>query len=115
MRIIFSKEDVIHCKRLLLILIIYVVHMVTSYDGIKIRRVINKGTKIIEEEYKQPNWVGGQLYDHETKKISLAGDIMTSIAKGTNKARLHTVNRTRPTTPKGIMISINKGTSRVRL
>lgn len=113
--IIFSEEDVIHCKRLLLILIFYVVHMVTSYDGIKIRRVINKGTKIIEEEYKQPNWVGEHLYDHETSKISLAGDIMTTISRGTSKVRLHTLNRTRPSTPKGIMISTNKGTSRVRL
>ena len=89
--------------------------MVTPYEGIKIRRVVNKGTKVIEEEYKQPNWVGEHLYDHETKRISLAGDIMTSIARGTNKIHLHKLNRTRPSTPKGIVISINKGTSRVRL
>lgn len=89
--------------------------MVTSYEGLKIRRVINKGTKIIEEEYKRPNWAGEEFHDHETEKISLAGEMMISIAKGTSKVRLGTVNRTRPNTPKGIMISINKGTSRVRL
>lgn len=89
--------------------------MVISYEGLKIRRVVNKGTKVIEEELKQSNWVGEHLYDHETEKIYLAGDIMTSIARGTNKVRLNTLNRTRPKTPEGIMISINKGTSRLRL
>jgi hypothetical protein len=50
--------------------------MVTSYEGLKIRRVINKGTKIIEEEYKRPNWAGEEFHDHETEKISLAGEMM---------------------------------------
>lgn len=89
--------------------------MVTPYENTKIRRVINKGTKIIEEEYKKPNWVGAEFHDYETQKVALAGNIMTSIAKGTSNARLSSINRKRPSESKGLLISVRRGTGLMRI
>ena len=89
--------------------------MITSYENKKVRRVINKGTKIIEEDLKKPNWAGEDFHDHETKRVHLAGNLMVSSAKGTNKIQLGTIDRKRPAIPKGQIISTRKGTGLTKL
>ncbi|NIS95159.1 MAG: hypothetical protein GTN97_04480 [Nitrosopumilaceae archaeon] len=85
------------------------------YEPTKVRRVINKGTKIVEEEYKKPNWVGPEFHDHETQKVALAGNVMTSLARGTSITRLSRINRKRPIEHKGLLISVRRGTSLMRI
>ncbi len=89
--------------------------MVTPYDKTRIRRVINKGTKIITEDLKKPNWAGEDFHDYETERFSLAGYTMISSAKGTHKVLLSNINRKRPIAPKGQTISSKRGTSLVKL
>jgi hypothetical protein len=79
-------------------------------DAVVIRRTINKGTNIIIEPLKKQNWTGEEFYDYEEKRLNLAGDLMIMSAKGTKAIRLSTIDRKRPTLPKGYTISTGKGT-----
>ncbi len=81
----------------------------------KIRICCNKGTKIIEMELKKLNWAGEDFHEHETQRVLLAGNLMTSSAKGTNTVQLGTINRKRPNSLKGRIISSRRGTSLTKL
>ncbi len=84
-------------------------------DTIIVRRTINKGTKVVEEPLQKQNWAGKEFYDYEDKRLQLAGDLMLMSAKGTKKIRLSDMERTKPTLPKGMIISTGKGTSTRKL
>ena len=81
----------------------------------KIRICCNKGTKITEMDMQKPNWAGETFHDHESKKILLAGNLMTSSAKGTNKVQLSTIDRKRPNSLTGQIISTRRGTALTKI
>ena len=81
----------------------------------KIRICCNKGTKTIEMDLEKPNWAGENFHDHETKRVLLAGNLMTSSAKGTNKVQLSTINRKRPNSLTGQIISTRRGTALTKI
>ena len=84
-------------------------------DTIVVRRTVNKGTKVVEEPLKKQNWIGDEFYDYEDKRLALAGDLMVMSAKGTKSMRLSTIQRQKPTLPKGFIISTGKGTGTRKL
>ena len=84
-------------------------------DTIIVRRTINKGTKVIEEPLHKSNLYDEEFDKQEEKRLELAGDLMIMSAKGTKKIRLGDLDRTKPTLPKGMLISTGKGTSTRRL
>lgn len=86
-----------------------------SDEGKVIRRTINKGTNTIEEPLRKQNWAGEEFYDYEEKRLNLAGDLMIMSAKGTKSTRLSTLQRKKPTLPKGSIISTGKGTGLRRI
>ena len=81
-----------------------------NVDAKVIRRSVNKGTGIIEEPLKKQNWTGEEFYNFKEKRLNLAGDLMIMSAKGTKAIRLSTIERKKPTLPKGHIISTGKGT-----
>lgn len=89
--------------------------MSISYENHRIRRVVNRGTKVIQISLQKPNWAGEDFFDYETRRFSLAGEVMTSAARGTKKVKLSSVNRKRPTYRKGTIVSIRRGTAISRL
>jgi hypothetical protein len=84
-------------------------------DTIIVRRTIEKGTKVIEEPLNKSNLYDKEFDKQEEKRLQLAGDLMIMSAKGTKKIRLGDLDRTKPTLPKGMLISTGKGTSTRRL
>ena len=58
-------------------------------DTIVVRRVAEKGTKIIEEKLHTQNWAGKSFKDYEKKRRELAGDRGLSSFKGTKVVRLN--------------------------
>jgi hypothetical protein len=84
-------------------------------DTIIVRRIINKGTQIIEEPLHKSKLYDEEFDKQEEKRLELAGDLMIMSAKGTKKIRLGDLDRTKPALPKGIQISTGKGTGTRRL
>lgn len=88
---------------------------INSHDRKKVRRTVDKGTRIIEEPLKKQNWTGEEFFDYEQKRLALAGDLMVMSAKGTKSIRLSTLNHKKPVLPKGFTISVEKGTGTRKL
>ena len=86
-----------------------------DYRDIIVRRVTNKGTKIVKEPLKNGDWTGEQFKKKELERLKLAGDLMIMSAKGTKKIRLSEMRQTQTPDPKGHYIVTGKGTSRQRL
>ena len=84
-------------------------------DTIVIRRVANKGTKIIEEPVKPSIWTGKEFKQQETARLKLAGDLMLMSAKGTKRIRLSDMEETSTPDPTGHYITTGKGTGRIRV
>ena len=84
-------------------------------DSITVRRSIQKGTKIIDEPLKKPSFRDDDYNQQKQARLGLAGDLMIMSAKGTKKIRLSDLDRTKPTLPKGMRISTEKGTSTRKL
>ena len=84
-------------------------------DTIIVRRTIHKGTKVVEEPLGESTFYDKGFDEQETKRLKLAGDLMLMSAKGTKKIRISEMDRTKPTLPKGMSISIEKGTGTRKL
>lgn len=84
-------------------------------DTIIVRRTIHKGTKVVEEPLGESTFFDAGFDKQEDKRLKLAGDLMIMSAKGTKKIRLSEMDRTKPTLPKGMNISTEKGTATRKL
>lgn len=84
-------------------------------DTIVVRRVINKGTTIIEEPLKKSGWTGSDFQKTEANRLKLAGDLMIMSAKGTKKIRLSEMQQPKTVLPRGYYITTGKGTGRMRI
>ncbi len=80
-------------------------------NTIVVRRVAEKGTKIIEEKLHTQNWVGKSFKEYEKKKRVLAGNRGIASCKGTKVVRLNQMIETTIPDTSGLMISSGRGTS----
>ncbi len=84
-------------------------------DTIVVRRVINKGTTIIEEPLKKSGWNGADFQKTEADRLKLAGDLMIMSAKGTKRIRLSEMKQPKTVLPRGYYITTGKGTGRMKI
>jgi len=84
-------------------------------DTIVVRRVINKGTTVIEEPLKKSGLHGADFEKTEANRLKLAGDLMIMSAKGTKRIRLSEMQQPKTVLPRGYYISTGKGTGRMRI
>ena len=85
-------------------------------DTIVVRRVVNKGTKVIKETKPvMPKNFQEEMQEQQLARLKLAGDMMIMSAKGTKKIRLSDLEKTKPVLPKGHYIVTGKGTGRIKL
>jgi len=80
-------------------------------DTIVVRRVAEKGTKIIEEKLHTQNWAGKSFKNYEKKRRVLAGDRGLSSGRGTSSVRLNQMIETAIPDTSGLLISSGRGTS----
>lgn len=80
-------------------------------DTIVVRRVTEKGTKIVEEKLHSQNWAGKDFKKFEKERRSLAGDRGLASCKGTKVVRLKQMIETTIPDTSGLMISSGRGTS----
>jgi hypothetical protein len=80
-------------------------------DTIVVRRVSEKGTKIVVEKLHSQNWAGKSFKEYEKKKRELAGDRGLASSKGTKIVRLNQMTETAIPDTSGLLISSGRGTS----
>ena len=80
-------------------------------DTIVVRRVAEKGTKIVEEKLPTQNWAGSSFKEYEKKMRVLAGNRGLASGKGTKLVRLTQLKETAIPDTSGHMISSGRGTS----
>ncbi len=80
-------------------------------DTIVVRRVAEKGTKIIVEKLHTQNWAGKKFKEYEKEKRVEAGDRGIASCKGTKVVRLNQMIETTVPEISGLMISSERGTS----
>ena len=80
-------------------------------DTIVVRRVAEKGTKIVEEKLQSQNWAGKSFKEFEKKRRTLAGDRGLSSCKGTKTVRLTQMRDTVIPDTSGLLLSSGRGTS----
>jgi hypothetical protein len=80
-------------------------------DTIVVRRVTEKGTKIVKEKLHTQNWAGKSFKEYERKKRDLAGNRGLASSKGTKVVRLNQMIETAIPDTSGLMISSGRGTS----
>ncbi|MEX2312940.1 MAG: hypothetical protein WD650_03005 [Nitrosopumilaceae archaeon] len=79
-------------------------------DTIVVRRVTEKGTKIIEEKIKVANWAGKDFKKYEKKLRELAGDRGLASCKGTQTLRIKQMRETTIPDVSGLLMSTGRGT-----
>ena len=79
-------------------------------DAIVVRRSVEKGTKIIEEPIKKPNFAGAEFKNYQKQKLEFAGDIGLASSKGTGIVHLSKLKETKVPSTKGRMLSTGRGT-----
>ena len=84
-------------------------------DTIVVRRSVEKGTRIISEPMKQPEWSGKSFKKSETKRLELAGDLWIMSGKGTTKIKLSEMSKAKTPDPKGHYIVTGRGTGKMKL
>ena len=84
-------------------------------DTIVIRRVANKGTKIVQEPLKSTGIFGEEAKKRDMARLKLAGDLMIMSSKGTTSLKASEVPETATPNPKGHYITTGKGTGRVKV
>jgi hypothetical protein len=79
-------------------------------DTIVVRRVAEKGTKIIEEKNHISNWAGKNFKAYEKKLRELAGDRGLASSKGTKILRIMYLRETTIPDSSGLLMSTARGT-----
>jgi hypothetical protein len=79
-------------------------------DTIVVRRVADKGTKIIEEKIQESNWAGKNFKEYEKKRRELAGDRGLVSSKGTKILRIKQMRETLIPDTSGRLMSTSRGT-----
>jgi len=79
-------------------------------DTIVVRRVVDKGTKIIEEKIKVANWAGKNFKQYEKELRELAGDRVLASCKGTKTLRIKQMRETTIPDTSGLLMSTGRGT-----
>ena len=79
-------------------------------DTIVVRRVADKGTKIIEEKIQESNWAGKNFKQYEKKLRELAGDRGLASCKGTKILRIKQMRETTIPDASGFLMSTGRGT-----
>ena len=79
-------------------------------DTIVVRRVAEKGTKIIEEKITGSNWAGKNFKQYEKKRRELAGDRGLASCKGTKTIRIKQMRETMVPDSTGLLMSTGRGT-----
>ena len=79
-------------------------------DTIVVRRVADKGTKIIEEKLEGSNWAGESFKKYEKERRQLARGLSIASAKGTLKIPLHKLVETQIPDTSGLLMSAARGT-----
>lgn len=80
-----------------------------------VRRVVEKGTKIIEEPSSPISFMDDKAKHQNAERLELAGDLWIMSAKGTSKIKLSEMKKTESPDLKGVYISTGKGTGRRKL
>ena len=80
-------------------------------DTIVVRRIIEKGTKVVEEKMKKLNFAGEDFKNYQKEKLNLVGDIGLSSGKGTGIVRLRELKETQIPSAKGLLMSTGRGTA----
>ncbi len=80
-------------------------------DTIVVRRVAEKGTKIVEEKLQSQNWAGKSFKEFEKKRRVLAGNRGLASCKGTKTVRLTQMRDTVIPDTSGLILSSGRGTS----
>ena len=75
-------------------------------DAIVVRRVTDKGTKIIEEKIADSNWAGKNFKEYEKKRRELAGDRGLASGRGTKTIRIKQMRETMMPDSSGLLIKI---------
>lgn len=79
-------------------------------DTIVVRRVAEKGTKIVSEKFSQSNWAGKSFKEYEKSLRRLVGNRYLSSAKGTRAVPIKDLIETQIPDSKGLLMSTGKGT-----
>ena len=80
-----------------------------------VRRTIQKGTNMVNEPLITSAWTGQKFKDQEEKRYRLAGNLLITSAKGTNRINLSSMRKTHIPNTKGFRISYARGTSRLKI
>ena len=84
-------------------------------DTIIIRRVANKGTRIVQEPLKSIGLFGEEAKQRDKARLKLAGDLMIMSSKGTTSLKASKILETDTPNPKCHYITTGKGTGRMRV
>ena len=79
-------------------------------DTIVVRRVTEKGTKIIEEKIQESNWAGKNFKQYEKELRELAGDRGLASCMGTKTLRIKQMRETTIPDTSGLLMSTGRGT-----
>jgi hypothetical protein len=79
-------------------------------DTIVVRRTVEKGTRVIVEQVKKPNFAGAEFKKYQKEKLKVAGDIGLASSKGTGIVHLSKMYETQVPSTKGILMSTGRGT-----
>ena len=79
-------------------------------DTIVVRRVAEKGTKIVTEKIQPSNWAGKSFKAYEKKMRLLAGKRHLASAKGTRSVTIKDLIETSIPKTSGLFLSTAKGT-----
>ena len=82
---------------------------------IVIRRVTNKGTRIVQEPLKSIGLRGDEAKKRDAARLKLAGDLMIMSSKGTTSLKASEIPETPTPNLKGHYITIGKGTGRMMM
>jgi hypothetical protein len=79
-------------------------------DTIVVRRTVEKGTRVIVEQVKKPNFAGAEFKKYQKEKLKVAGDIGLASSKGTGIVHLSKMHETQVPSTKGILMNTGRGT-----
>ncbi len=76
---------------------------------VKVRRVSGRGTKVRDEELKDPDWAGASYKKLQQDKLKKAGDFRLVGGRGTRSTKASDVKETKMADTKGYYVSGGRG------
>jgi hypothetical protein len=82
---------------------------------VKVKRVSGRGTKVRDEELKDPDWAGSKYKKLQQDKLKKAGDFRLVGGRGTRSTKASDVKETKIADAKGYTVSTGRGKKLRRL